>query len=775
MRAFEIFARPSPSRVREVLDVFVNGANVTARLRTPDQALTVLGDLARAIATLATAPRGKALVRFYDEPWEMCIERLGGIASLSVYRTGAQPEVSVYDVRVAFADVVDGARDAVREALATATISHAFDLREAASRLAECDVSHDEAPAPDSDLVPVSVDVDPDVPIAFATDFALRRAAATPHDPDTIERVDLHGLLFRGRVRAVVRGRVVELGEAFPFLFAERLLSVATRVLDAFEQGRPLHVRENVSGLRFGARLSPSGLQGGSRRDGQVALVLGNHTFPSLSVADTVFAVLAFGQALTRAVVRRDRAQSHNLRLVAFRRALRETQDHLRDASRDDAKTNPRPEPYRAYATQTATLVEPAPPPRSTRLRYASRWRALVPGIDLRATFLCGDRLVVGGTHETFCLDRSTGEVRWRVPTRKASSVPTPHGIARLHGDGELVVLDMVSGQVRFRVKLKPRVHGPCAGAVVGAPGLPKLLVVTEGEHHLVAVDLLTGEARWRAAWGTGHVLHFKRQGKLLYYTSGDTAVSALDVQTGAIVWRVRDRLRFSGVPQVAHDVIFAIAGGASGAGVLYAIDAFEGAVRFVAPLPGPDQTGDLHVAEGTLCTVEAPPLVCGRSVAVVIRDHRGGGAEHDREGVRLAAFDRKSGTPLWTSQSTVAPSGTSWLAVDDLIVGNTPTGEIVGVDAHDGTLRYRHVLGRVLEADVPRRLEPVLRGGAIYVPHTDVHVLRPHDGSHLGIVGPCETIPDLLRVDERCDVYVAEESGHMACFGVASRLERIK
>jgi len=767
MRAFEIFARPSPSRVREVLDVFVNGANVTARLRTSDQALTVLGDLARAIATLTTAPRGKALVRFYDEPWEMCIERLGGVASLSVYRTGAQPEVTVYDVRVAFADVVDGARDAVREALATATIAHAFDLREAASRLAECEFSRDEAPAPDSDLVPVSVDGDPDAPLAFATDFALRQVEATAHDTahDTIERADLHGLLFRGRVRAVVRGRVVELGDAFPFLFAERLLSVVQRVLDAFEQGRPLHVRENVGGLRFGARLTPSGLLHGSRRDGQVALALGSHTFPSLSVADTVFAALAFGQALTRAVVRRDRAQSHNLRLVAFRRALRETQDHLRDASRDDAKTNPRPEPYRAYATRTTPAVQTLPP-RSTRLRYTSRWRALVPGIDLRATFLCGDRLVVGGAHETFCLDRATGEVRWRAATRKASSVPTPHGIARLHGDGELLVLDMVSGQVRFRAKLKPRVHGPCAGAVVGAPGLPKLLVVTEGEHHLVAVDLLTGEPRWRVAWGTGHVLHFKRQGKLLYYTSGDTAVSALDVQTGAIVWRVRDRLRFCGVPQVAHDVIFAVAGGASGAGVLYAIDAFEGVVRFVAPLPGPDQNGELHAGDGTLCTVEAPPLVCGRSVAVVIRD---------REGVRLAAFDRQTGDPLWTSQTTVAPSGTSWLAVDDLIVGNTPLGEVVAVDAHDGTLRYRHVLGRVLEADVPRRLEPVLRGGAIYVPHTDIHIMRPQDGSHLGIVGPCETIPDLLRVDERCDVYVAEESGHMACFGVASRLERIK
>jgi outer membrane protein assembly factor BamB len=765
MRAFEIFVggRTGSSAAREVLDVFVNGANVTARAANRGGAITVLGDLARAIATLSTAPRGKALVRFYDEPWELCVERLGGIASLSVYRTGEEPEVVVYDARVPFADVVASARDAVDGALGTDAVARSFvaasDLREAANRLAECDVSPDEPAAPDSDPIPVSIEVEPDVPIAFAADFALRDASNNALD--AIERTDLHGLLFRGRVRAVVRGREVDLTEtaqsAFPFLFAERLLALMQRVQTAFEQGRPLQVRETAGNVRLGARLGPGG---------DVALILADYTFPSLSVSDAVFAALAFGRALTRAVVRRDRAQSQNLRLVAFRRALRETQDRLHEASRSDAKTNPRPEAYRAYASARAMAEAPAPRSLGARLRYTSRWRALVPGIDLRSTFLCGDRLVVGGAHETFCLDRTSGEVHWRVATRRASCVPTPHGIARLQNTGELTVLDLHTGETRARAKLRPRTAGPSAGAVVGAPGLPKLLVVTEGDRHLVAVDLLTGEARWRTPWGSGNVLRLKRLGKLLYYTSADTAISAIDVQTGAVVWRVRDRLRFCGTPQAAHDVVFAIAGGASGAATLYAIDAFEGAVKFASPLPGPDQNGDLHVRAGALTTVEGSPLVCGRAACVVVRD---------REGVRIAAFDRATGESMWTSRATVAPSGTSWLAVDDALIGNTPTGELVAIDAHDGSLRYRHVLGRVLEADVPRRLEPIVRGGAMYVPHTDVHVFRPADGTSLGTVGPCEAIPDLLRVDERCDVYVAEESGHMACFGVAARLERIK
>ncbi|MFO0671845.1 MAG: hypothetical protein U0235_19850 [Polyangiaceae bacterium] len=84
-------------------------------------------------------------------------------------------------------------------------------------------------------------------------------------------------------------------------------------------------------------------------------------------------------------------------------------------------------------------------------------------------------------------------------------------------------------------------------------------------------------------------------------------------------------------------------------------------------------------------------------------------------------------------------------------------------------------MLGRVLESDVPRRLEPVLRSGALFVPHTDVHVFRPSDGTRLATIGPCDAIPDLLRVDEKCDVYVAEESGHIGAFAVGPRLSLVR
>jgi hypothetical protein len=52
--------------------------------------------------------------------------------------------------------------------------------------------------------------------------------------------------------------------------------------------------------------------------------------------------------------------------------------------------------------------------------------------------------------------------------------------------------------------------------------------------------------------------------------------------------------------------------------------------------------------------------------------------------------------------------------------------------------------------------------------------VIRPRDGEVLGTL-PSDLIPDLLRVDERCGAYVAEESGHLAAFSVAPRLSLVK
>jgi hypothetical protein len=290
----------------------------------------------------------------------------------------------------------------------------------------------------------------------------------------------------------------------------------------------------------------------------------------------------------------------------------------------------------------------------------------------------------------------------------------------------------------------------------VNVPGLPRLLILTEGERHLVAIDLASGEPRWRFALSKNGTLRLKRAGRLLYFTSGGTALTALDVLTGEVVWRARDRLRFRGAPVLDHDALLAVSGGVHSRAHLFSIDPFSGQTRWVSPL----------AEDGRVLTVEGAPFAIPGAVACAMRDG---------QGIKLAAWDRESGQPRWQTSGYVAPTGTSWLAVDDVLIGNTPTGELVAVESRSGATRYRQKLGAMLETDVPRRLEPILRSGALFVPNADVPIVRPQDGAAIGQVGSSDLIPDLLRVDERCDVFVAEESGHLAAFAAGPRLSLVK
>ncbi|HXN30388.1 MAG TPA: hypothetical protein VN894_00945, partial [Polyangiaceae bacterium] len=261
-----LVAREARRQARELLDVFIDGANVTARVRETHGAF-VLRDLALALVDLGRRARAKATVSFYDEPWEMCVERFGATACVSVYRTGADPQVAVYDRAVPFDDVVSAVRDAMDHLLSSgeAVAGAWLDLASAAEQLRGIGLAGrcDDMTVPP--MVQVVVEADRDAPLSFSAEFSIRTRERTSEassslgrsegEDETIERADLHALLFRGRVRAEVRGHVVDLGECHPLLVAERLVDLARRAFDAWERGLGLHARGEAAGVLVGVRM----------------------------------------------------------------------------------------------------------------------------------------------------------------------------------------------------------------------------------------------------------------------------------------------------------------------------------------------------------------------------------------------------------------------------------------------------------------------------------------------------------------------------------------
>ena len=93
---------------------------------------------------------------------------------------------------------------------------------------------------------------------------------------------------------------------------------------------------------------------------------------------------------------------------------------------------------------------------------------------------------------------------------------------------------------------------------------------------------------------------------------------------------------------------------------------------------------------------------------------------------------------------------------------------------AEHGEAVYNQIFATSAEADQPRRIEPALQNGALFVPQGQVEVLRPRDGEVIGTV-PCDLVPDVVKVDRNCNVYVFEESGHMVAYSARPELTLIK
>jgi outer membrane protein assembly factor BamB len=734
------------------VDLIVDGVNLTARLPRGDVA-PILRDAAHELASLVTGARRRACVRCpdADEPWEMGFERVGAEIWVSLFRTG--PAVDVAYVERAFDGralvlAVQDALDEAEQALMGTALSREISV--ARATLASASFIMQDRP-----LTMTAMAVEPDSPraLGIAAELVVREAADTETE-QLSDRADLFALLGRGTVRITAGERTRTFTQAFVFLFAESLLDLAAALLEAWEQNRALCRRTEVLGVIVGVRFEPG-------PTGCVHFTIGERrgtfsaepwTLPLPDPTSLVEAAVAFGRALARLTLRHDPDQRRNLRLAAFRQAVRDVADRLDETTQDGAKVNPAPERYRDYGGTDRLRALPVPP---SLLRYAPGWTATVPGIDLKSTFLCGEHLVIGGARETAVVERQTGTFLWRRPTQPAVSVVTPLGLARLFVEGTICLHDFSTGEVKLVTRVAPRVGGAVTGAVVNAAGLPKLLIVTEGDRYLSAVDLRSGETKWRYAARVGKTFRLRRAGKLLVVAAGDATLTALDVVTGEVVWRNCDRLRFGLQIGLDRESAFAVAGDPEPKGHalsrLYHIDPYAGVVRWTRDLPA------------SLVPFGAP-LVTEHHVVVLARDRRGLG---------MTALDRQSGDVRWTVAPGAAPTSSSWLVVDNCIVFNCETGMLFAASADTGETLWRHSLPRGMEGDQPRKLEPILRSGALFVPQQQVHVVRPRDGAIIGRV-EADLIPDLLRVDERCDVYVAEDSGHLASFRAGPKLRLV-
>ena len=753
-----------PAPIRDVLaslSPLFDTERLFAELRLTG-AQSLLRDLGFALAALLADERERVVVTteapafasgMQAAVWEVGLVRDGERVLASVFSPGASPRVAQTDRVVPLQQAARAVLDGI-EQLRLIEVAPPVGIVDAEG---PCDaglaiareqlLSSASAPCPTrtSRWVQLEAHSKPSLPLSLSATVALR-LPRNDHSASDLSRADLHALLFRGSFCASVGDSDRTLDTVHVYLVAEQLLSLADAALDGHEQQRGMLRRASTGDVSCGFQLNA---------EGQLTLLLARHggrsggwRLPAVPVLDFARAVVSFGRDLVRGIVRSAREQSSNLRLRAYRERLRAVADRLKASRGRRSLLNTAPESYRAFA-ESAPL-----PPVSTssvsRLRFTESWRAAVPGIDLRSTFLCGDRLIVGSQREIACIERKSGTLLWQQPARRGASIMTPLGLARLSAGGRLTVHDYGDGEVTLELSLSPSVGGGVSGAVVNAPGLPHMLLVGEGSRHLTAIDLDSGEIRWRRTLRRSGRLRLRRAGKLIVVACGEPELVALDLLTGEEVWRhvaatkVQRGLRYAHSPVLDRGSLFVAssAPGRATSATLERIDPWSGSRAWSVQLPYPVDR---------LCA----PLCTDDAVAIVA-------SSEGRAGLWI--YERDTGALRFDGEGVFGPHAVAPLAVDGMLIANGDGGELVALDANSATVRYRHVFTQPGRDDRPHSIAPVLRSGALFVPQHELFVLRPRDGVLVARL-PSELVPDLVLVDERCGVYVAELSGHLVAY----------
>lgn len=752
MHKEHLYSEPATSSMSAVADASERDALDALRsllvgdLQLPDE-IPSLPDLIAGVSALADASRQRVTIALGRTPAEFTLTREDDHVRIDCYSTESTPEVLLRGRRVRLGDLL---RSCALAGLSAGQAAIETTMGRAMMRLAQglFDVPVSPEAERKAPVVCHGGSLEgPGAKVALAFGFRAQIAPPTGRARGSHGFSDVHALLFEGELWAFARSRRVNLCRGPILPAAQRMTDAVRALVDAWQADRDLNIRMQGGEVTTAVRL----------RDGRVDLQLsgqeGTVVLRATDVRQVALPILRLTADILRRLVQVDRAQGQNLRVVGLRQEVRELRRLVRRRERNDGFENQHPE--RLRLSSSAPVLDPGadhrtPQQHPSRLRYVERWSAEIDGLDANNVFLCGEQLIVANPKMTFALDRADGQVLWSQASQRASMMLVGKVLLRLHACGQLDLLNTATGSQFAECRVAPRTGAPRA-LFAGGGELPPIAILTEGTRRLVAVDLRTGELRWRfRGLGAGD-LQFHRAGRVLVVTCGDGSIDALDIATGEVVWRYCDRVRFCLPATVVGEVVCAASGEpGGGAGALFGVDLFSGKLRWQQHLPAAPSA--------------APVATSGAAIVPF------GGARQ----ARLAAIDPESGDKRWVCQDPGLDHGGQTLEVDGGLILNTPRGRILAIDLESGQTRWSQSLSNPLTDDVPRRLMPRLRHGVLFTPSARVHVLRPADGEELGQSIPCDLVPDFLEVDERGNMFVGEESGHLRAYATAPHLSLV-
>ena len=638
-----------------------------------------LAELTAAAAALAIGSKPKVLLPLASAAIEYALVRRGDSVLISCYGTSSAPVVYQLDRAIPLRRLLDSCAQSMLEMAGQELDPTA---RQIAIRVAERALATKITPDPEGSVSAMNqrggeLDAPGEhVPLAFGYEAAIFPSSSSSQGQSA--RADVHALLFEGHLWAFVRGRRLSLVRGPIMLAAHRMVVAVRTLVDSWDSARPTHVRLRAGGFQIAMRKSTHQLVSVElSSDGH-----GDLTATSLTIAEAALPILKLASDLLRSLVASDRGQSRNLRVRALRQEVRALRREIRSRRSADSFVNLDPDRLRMHHSGDAG--DTRQPNKLPSLQFDERWRICLEGLDANSVFMCGDRLVIATQTHVVAVSRDDGKILWARPGQASTTLMAGSVLIRISADGEVELCDVDDGEPYCSTHISPRIGGPPVGLMAGGENMPPVAVVTEGSHRLVAIDVRTGEPRWRFASRSGGEFRMTKVGRVLLVTCGEEAIHALDIATGEDVWRFAERGCFQFKPLVRNETVIAAAVRGRREGALFAIDLYSGQPRWQRELPGPP-TSDPCVAANVALVSTAG------------------------EEATLAAHCMQTGESLWETRDPGLGIGGAGLTFDETWIVNAPFGQLSALDVRSGAIRWNTNLADALADEIPRRLEPVL------------------------------------------------------------------
>jgi len=744
--------------VRDIIDIVIDGTNITSKL-PEDSIFHVIHELVHGLTMIREGHVHKHIIAFHESPWELAIQSSGDRLELSLYGVGRARQVAAHNLSVrqtAFidsvcfaaeklaADILELNSDLSRDATFRALTKRAARLRQAGQhplslRDAESIPDHIGRIAIESGERPLLLKLDLD---ARHADFWNYQGA---------HHADMHSLLFRGSLSVSYWGRTRQVAvSAYLFPLLSGLVAGAERMMTALERGAARTVlldRSDGASAILTTKIEASGdfehsdrLQLSIREQSGT---VGQTWLTPERVFETSLGLVE--QALDQMILLNPR-QSLNGCITDLRSKIDEVRAQFQSLRRGDVffeEVESYLDGLPSIADAAASMSEQASMPieldRVRHLFLRSSWLLVRKQLSFHSIVPIDGGLLVPSRSRIDAISALDGKPFWE---RKGGSLLGNSSSEILTCAGTVLTCDDIGQDTSWSIEL----NSDPSEARLLTDGSNRTAVLTVGERTIVAVDMTTGEIRWRQELEHGEIVGTTLAGPVLAIVTNDGFATGLCATRGNELWKVRTQGLCSTPPMSADGRLFVAVDSDPGYGsMLYALDPLSGRMLYTTAVPA---------------SFVGRPLLT-QKVGLFPLEYSGG--------AMVLAVDLETGIQLWSYRVQSAQIDAPCLAWPSAssripIVVKTDTGRCTGLDLCSGESVWTTDLlqpGDVLISNI----EPVAVDGHLVVAEHAVSVLNPMSGERLFRFDGLPEHPSFLHAGDSLKLLIGEGQDHLECF----------